>query len=191
MWVSQRSPLAVLLISFLFQCLSIWINSVQAKSSDEKNKTMFMQGCDYQYLQKAAPSPQCLRGTEPLVQGCWNLLAASFQSWTREAWGPEGASSWPDLRSSNTHNETLIGDKRQTRKIKQCLKNESPAQMNSGVSVLTKIFKLFFQGHAVVWETLLADQSVSAAGVDRCTDGKMSFMGLQLPDVFTEFYFLP
>lgn len=76
-----------------------------------------MQGCDYQYLQKAAPSPQCLRGTEPLVQGCWNLLAASSQSWTREAWGPEGASSWPDLGSSNTHNETLIGDKRQTRKI--------------------------------------------------------------------------
>lgn len=46
-------------------------------------------------------------------------------------------------------------------------KNESPAQINSGVSVLTKIFKLFFQSHAVVWETLLADQSISATRMDR------------------------
>lgn len=29
------------------------------------------------------------------------------------------------------------------------------------VSVLTKIFKLLFQSHAVMWETLLADESVS------------------------------
>lgn len=34
----------------------------------------------YKYLQKVVPSPQCLRQTNALVQGCWILLAASSQS---------------------------------------------------------------------------------------------------------------
>lgn len=81
--------------------------------------TAFMQVDVYQYLQKVVPSPRCLRQTNALVQGCWILLAASSQSWTREAWEPEGASSWPDLGSSNMHNEMLIGGKTQKSTIKQ------------------------------------------------------------------------
>jgi len=47
------------------------------------------------------------------------------------------------------------------------------------VVALTEIFKLFFQSHAVVRETLLADQSVSGGGKEGRKEGGRYFYNVQ------------
>lgn len=142
-----------------------------AKSSEEKKEmAAFMRVPVCAYLQKVAHSPRCLWQNTALVQESWIPLAASSQSWTREVWEPEGASSWPDWGSSNTHNERLRRPKTQERRTKEkywSVWNASLLlRLHETVPDLTKIFKLLFQSHAVMWETLLADESVSATKME-------------------------
>lgn len=116
--------------------------------------------CYSWYLHWGQRSPPCPCRSKAMVQESTDLPSASFHSWTPGVWEPEVESSWPGSGSSSTRNGMLMGD---VGKQEARFNNRKRDVTNSvGDFDLTKIFKFFFQSHAVMRETLLADQSISA-----------------------------